>query len=118
MQRRSGIPEAIARQAISTGAVSYLSRRGREAQPDSLFCFDLELPASFSPQPVDGEVESFELYPVDKIIEILAEGGSAGYKPNCNLVVIDFLIRNGVIAPESPRYLELVAGLREISTCK
>jgi hypothetical protein len=35
------------------------------------------------------------------------------YKPNCNLVVIDFLVRHGVISCDSPRYLELVRKLRE-----
>ena len=62
--------------------------------------------------PVDGEVESFQLKNIDWVIEKLAEGGKMGYKPNCNLVVIDFLVRHGIITPESPYYLELVSGLR------
>ena len=46
------------------------------------------------------------------VIEKLAEGGEKGYKPNCNLVVIDFLIRHGMITPESTMYLELCGALR------
>ena len=79
---------------------------------DVLFCFDLEIPNDFQPRPVDGEVESFQLKSIEWVINKLAEGGVTGYKPNCNLVVIDFLIRNGIITPESPHYLEIVAALR------
>jgi hypothetical protein len=60
---------------------------------DALFCYDLELPKNFKPTPVDGEVESFELQPLEWVLQKVAEGGAGGYKPNCNLVIIDFLIR-------------------------
>ena len=39
------------------------------------------------------------------------------FKPNINLVVIDFLVRHGHIPPESPGYLRLVSGLRQ-GDCK
>ena len=35
------------------------------------------------------------------------------FKPNINLVVLDFLLRHGLIQPSAPRYLELVAALRQ-----
>ena len=35
------------------------------------------------------------------------------FKLNCNLVVIDFLLRHGFIGPEEEDYLELVSGLRQ-----
>jgi hypothetical protein len=59
-----------------------------------LFCYDLELPLSFIPEPMDGEVESFELQTLDWVLQKIVEGGPNGYKPNCNLVIIDFLIRS------------------------
>ena len=34
------------------------------------------------------------------------------FKFNCNLIVIDFLIRHGLIGPERPDYIEIVEGLR------
>jgi hypothetical protein len=34
------------------------------------------------------------------------------FKFNCSLVVIDFLIRHGLIAPADANYFELVTGLR------
>ena len=61
---------------------------------------------------VDGEVESFQLKNFAWVIEKLAEGGEKGYKPNCNLVVIDFLLRHSIITPESPYYLDLCGALR------
>ena len=115
----ANIPEEIARTALSAGAVSYssLDELGN-LKRDALFCYDLELARDFTPTPVDGEVESFKSYSIPEIINILVEGGPGGYKPNCSLVVIDFLIRHGLIAPESPRYLEIVSGLRVPATCK
>ena len=57
---------------------------------DALFCFDLELPPDFIPRPQDGEVERFDLREVDWVLERLCNGH---YKPNCNLVLVDFFIR-------------------------
>ena len=34
------------------------------------------------------------------------------FKFNCNLVVIDFLVRHGAVDVEAPSYAALVAGLR------
>jgi hypothetical protein len=45
------------------------------------------------PTPMDGEVESFELQNLDWVLNKIVEGGDNGYKPNCNVVIIDFLIR-------------------------
>lgn len=109
----ANIPRDIASKAKSVGAVSYLSLdEDNNLKRDVLFCFDLEIPREFEPRPVDGEVESFQLKSIEWVINKLAEGGPHGYKPNCNLVVIDFLMRNGMITPESPYYLEIVAALR------
>jgi hypothetical protein len=44
---------------------------------------------------------------------VLQETDTTGnFKFNVNLVMIDFLIRHGVIGPERPDYLELLSGLR------
>jgi hypothetical protein len=39
-------------------------------------------------------------------------GSLDDFKFNCSLVVIDFLIRHGVITPADPDYFDLVTGLR------
>ena len=35
------------------------------------YTYDLELDPSFVPQPIDGEVESFELMPIGQVMEIV-----------------------------------------------
>ena len=77
---------------------------------DVLFCYDLELPADFTPVNTDGETAEFYLWPMEKIAKTV-EGGD-DFKFNCSLVVIDFLIRHGLIAPDHPDYLALLRGLR------
>lgn len=80
--------------ALILGYVSYVCvDKNTNLKRDTLFCYDLELPSTFIPTPMDGEVESFELRDLEWVLEKVVQGGSEGYKPNCNLVVIDFLIR-------------------------
>ena len=57
-----------------------------------------------------GEVEAFELWQLERVAAAVA-APSALFKPNCNLVIIDFLVRHGWLTPEMPGYCELVAGL-------
>ena len=76
-----------------------------------MFIYDLQLAPSFIPQPNDGEVEKFELLPVNEVMEIVKIFPSA-FKYNCNLVVIDFLIRKGLIDKSYKHYQKLVKGLR------
>lgn len=109
----ASIPEATARLAKPVGAVSYRSKdQAGQMKRDVLFCFDLELPPEFIPTPMDGEVESFECHDLQWVVDKVAQGGADGYKPNCNLVLIDFFVRHGVIKPEAPGYLKLVSSLR------
>ena len=68
---------------------------------------------SFSPSPADGEVESFQLQDLNWCLNRVLEGGPGGYKPNCILVVLDFMLRRGFISSDSPRYLQLVGLLRQ-----
>ena len=95
-QEEASIPEALALTAKPTGAVSYsyIDEDGN-LKRDGLYCFDLELPLGFEPTPLDGEVESFELKEVEWVLQKVIESGTSsnGYKPNCNLVLMDFFIR-------------------------
>jgi hypothetical protein len=51
------------------------------------------------------------LLPLAEVAAIVRE--TDDFKLNCNLVVIDFLIRHGWLDPQSPGYLALVLGLRQ-----
>lgn len=66
--------------------------------PESQFVFDLELPPEFKPKIGDGEVQDFYLYSMDKVKELLI---SDDFKPNCAMVVLDFLIRHSYIQPDT-----------------
>ena len=106
----AGVPEALARKAVPVGAISYNRVAQRGFRRDVLYCYDLELPGDFVPCNTDGEVEEFMLLPLGEIAAIVRETDQ--FKLNCNLVVIDFLIRHGWLGPQSPEYLALVLGLR------
>lgn len=56
------------------------------------------------------EVESFERYPIEKVMALIAD--TTEFKTNCTLVIVDFFVRHGMIGPEEPGYMELVASLR------
>ena len=49
--------------------------------------------------------------PIEEVARIVRE--TDDFKLNCNLVIIDFLVRHGYIGPENPKYLEIVQGLHE-----
>ena len=103
------IPESLALQARPAGAVTYIQQAPEGLKPDVQFCFDLELPPDFVPRNTDGEIESFALWPIERVAETVAE--TREFKDNCNLVIIDFLIRHGFIPPDDPDYVALVRGL-------
>jgi len=109
-QEEASIPEALARTARPVGAVAYETLGPRGVGRDVLFCFDLELPESFVPVPQDGEVDEFMLLDVSDAAALVRD--TRQFKPNCNLVVIDFLVRHGHISPEEPGYLDLLRALR------
>lgn len=56
------------------------------------------------------QVEEFMLWDLERVAGVIS--GSQEYKPNCCLVIIDFLVRHGYITPEEPGYLDLVRSLR------
>ncbi|PGH29899.1 hypothetical protein GX50_07341 [[Emmonsia] crescens] len=91
--------------AIATGALRYIyerdSRAGGETgllQPECEYIYDLHLESNIILTPKDGEVEWFNLMLVDEVIKELRKGN---FKPNCAVVIIDFLIRHGKITAES-----------------
>ena len=107
----AGIPELLAKQARPVGVISYCHETLDGAKPDQMFCYDLELPADFTPVNTDGEIDKFELWPIDRVAERVRD--SFDFKFNCNLAIIDFLIRHGILKPENePDYVDIVMGLR------
>lgn len=94
----AAIPAELAARAVCVGALGYRQQDGRSLKVDRLVCYDLELPLDFTPRPVDGEVERFELWPAAEVASALR--GDAPWKPNCALVALDFLLRRGLLDRE------------------
>ena len=107
----ASIPAELASRARPVGALTYCRETRTGLKPDTLYCYDLEVPMDFTPVNSDGEVAEFYLMPVEEVAEIVR--GTDEFKLNCNLVIIDFLMRHGILAPEHPEYLELAQGLHE-----
>ncbi|KAK3431135.1 nudix hydrolase 20, chloroplastic [Eucalyptus grandis] len=109
-EEEAGIPRIISRGAMPVGAVSYMDIDGYSYKRDVLFCYDLKLPESFTPNNQDGEVESFKLIPVAQVANVIRR--TKFFKPNCALVITDFLFRHGYIKPEYVGYLDLLGSLK------
>jgi len=109
----AAIPPEIARRAVAVGAITYCMEAPDGLKPDVQFCYDLELPPNFKPRNTDGEIEQFYLWPIARVADIVRE--TSEFKFNCNLVVIDFLIRHGIIPPDHPDYVAICQGLRRVT---
>lgn len=103
------IPPELVAAARPVGAITYRCERREGLRDDVLFCFDLTLPADFVPRNTDGEVESFELWPIERAIETVRD--SDDFKFNVNLVILHLLIRRGLLSPDDPDYQEIAEGL-------
>lgn len=106
----AGIDQATAERAKPVGVISYDAITPRGIKQELLYCYDLELNANFVPRCTDGEVDEFLLLPLDEVARLVHDTNE--FKANCNLVIIDFLIRHGYLSPDEPDYIALVKGLR------
>lgn len=106
----AALPEQLAARARATGTVSYVMEWEAGLRDDVLYVFDLELPPDFTPRNTDGEIEEFMLWPAARVLREIET--TDNFKFNVNLVLIDFLVRHGLVGPERPDYLALLAGLR------
>jgi hypothetical protein len=106
----AAISADLARQSHPVGFTSYLIRNYEGIRNDVLFCYDIALAEDFKPVNTDGEIEEFYLWPIERVIEVLAT--TEEFKFNVALVIIDFLVRHGFISPEDPDYPEIVLNLR------
>jgi 8-oxo-dGTP pyrophosphatase MutT (NUDIX family) len=95
-KEEAAIPPELARSAVAVGTVSYAMERSEGLRRDRLHCYDLRLPADFQPRAADGEVESFELWPLERVLVVVRD--TDRFKFNVNLVLIDLFLRQGLFA--------------------
>ena len=106
----AAIPAALSANARPVGEISYCCETELGLKPDRLFCYDLRLPPTFIPQCTDGEVAGFYLWPADEVARVVRE--TERFKPNCNLVIIDFLLRHDLLAVNDESFLTIRNELR------
>jgi 8-oxo-dGTP pyrophosphatase MutT (NUDIX family) len=105
-KEEAGMPASLADTAKQVSTLHYLIERQNGLRNDFLFIFDIELPADFIPRNTDGEVAAFHLMPLAEVASIVRD--TDRFKFNCNLVIIDFLVRHGFVGPEHAEYAEIV----------
>lgn len=107
----AGIPAGMTADLRVAGAVTmFMEHRGRVFR-DVEYVYDLELPPDFVPSNTDAEVSEFLELPMDEVLRLVAH--TTQFKPDCNLVILDFGIRHDLVRPGDPTYRPAVAKLRE-----
>jgi len=94
-EEEAAIPASLARRATEVARIGYAMERFEGLRRDLLYCYDLDLPDDFLPQAADGEVEAFELWPIDRVVQTVRD--TDAFKFNVNLVLIDLFQRLGLI---------------------
>lgn len=106
----ANIHEQLARCAKPVGALTYVTEIDEidgGLRDDTLFIFDLEVPADFVPENTDGELAGFELWPIETVMQRVRD--TDDFKFNVGPVVIDFFLRHGLLDPDrDPDYLRIV----------
>ena len=88
----ANVPESLALQMRPAGSVSFLHLSQRGIHNNTLFIYDLELPETFEPRNVDGEVSEWQLVMVDKVLDIIT---AEDFKVTSSPVALDWLMRHG-----------------------
>jgi 8-oxo-dGTP pyrophosphatase MutT (NUDIX family) len=99
----AAIPAALAQSARPVATITYAMDRPEGLRRDILHCYDIDLPESFLPHAADGEVESFALWPIARVLEAVRD--TDDFKFNVNLVLIDLFLRQGLLAGAEARAL-------------
>ncbi|MGY0399318.1 MAG: DUF4743 domain-containing protein [Ostreibacterium sp.] len=110
-EEEASIPQYLAEKAIPVSVISYRYDLPIGMRPDVIFNYDLQLPMDFAPSVNDDEVESFQLYPIATLLDMIAH--SQIFKFNSAVVIIDFAIRHGFITSGHPDYLDLQEGMHQ-----
>jgi 8-oxo-dGTP pyrophosphatase MutT (NUDIX family) len=105
----AGIPPALLEEAQCVSAVRVEYSVPEGLHREILFVHDAWLPEDFKPANQDGEVAEIRRLPLEEVVQLILEGE---FTLDAGTVMIDGLLRQGVLAPEDPLYLELLRLLK------
>ncbi len=108
-EEECGLSPGLLADAVAVTTIRYAMDRPEGLRRDTLRCFDVVLPVTWRPEACDGEVESFELWPLARVFETVRDADA--FKFNVNLVLIDLFLRRGLIDRQSPAGRRLANGL-------
>jgi len=105
----AGITEAMMKPVKCAGAVRVEYTVPEGLHREVIFVHDLWLPEDFAPVNQDGEVAALYCLPAAEAIEAILAGE---FTMDAGAVMVEALIRNGVMQPEDPEYLDMIRLLR------
>lgn len=110
-------PKRVRDNAVATGTVSWFNISDEKAggevglmNPGVLYTYDLEVPGTeVDFEAVEGDISKFSLMGLHDVLTALRQGQ---FKPSCAMVMLDFLIRHGLVTAENePDYGEIISRL-------
>jgi 8-oxo-dGTP pyrophosphatase MutT (NUDIX family) len=102
----AGITEILSRRAQCAGSIDICRDTSDGLQRETIYVHDLWLPADFAPANQDGEAFEHRLCAPDTMLSALATDDITA---DASLVIVDFLLRGGHIAPGDPAFAALNA---------
>jgi 8-oxo-dGTP pyrophosphatase MutT (NUDIX family) len=101
----AGIPSSLLGEVACASVVRVEYSVPEGLHREIIFVHDLWLPEEFRPQNQDGEVARLYCLSIPETIEAMLAGE---FTLDAGAVTVDALLRNAVLAPEDPQYLDLV----------
>jgi adenylate kinase len=96
---------------VPVGCVRYRYETRKGISAKVLYLYDLELEENWKPYNHDGEVDAFYAVSAEEALASLVEAQHE-WKPNSALVLVDFLVRHGVLhADNEPDYADIITRL-------
>jgi 8-oxo-dGTP pyrophosphatase MutT (NUDIX family) len=102
-REEAGIPADVAVTATPAGEVRVCRSQPDGLQRETVFTHDLWLPATFVPSNQDGEAVEHRLVSLVEVAALIAnDRGSDVVTADASLVILDFLLRQGAVDPDTP----------------
>lgn len=106
----AGIEAPLAARALAKGTVRLCRAQPDGLQRETIFVYDLWLPRGFAPSCGDGEAVDHRLVRMPRLAALVAhDEGPDVVTADASLVIVDCLLRHGVIAPDAPARAALEA---------